>query len=44
MDVVGKSSKDKGSIHQRNQHRYLAKLTQKYFRKFLFTKIDLEKI
>ena len=38
-----KSRKDNGSIRQKLQYSYFAKISEKYYGKFLFTKLNLGK-
>ena len=42
--MIGKSRKDNGTIPQKPQYSYLARINEKYFGKFLFAKISLGKI
>ena len=42
--MIGKSRKDNGTIPQKPQYSYLARISEKYFGKFLFAIISLGKI
>ena len=44
MDMVGKSRNDNESIRQKLQYNSFAKISEKYFGKFLFTKLNRGKI